>query len=403
LNWEQPYVLSRSFTLQISPAGELIGTGSFSRIPQEVGFDAIPVMQSFASPITPAAALAKLQERFELEESGFREVVEGLVAQNFLTPASAEEQAPALASGGFASVLAHHDMLRDAYRVLSYKTAIDATVAGKNIVEIGCGSGILSMFAAKAGARTVTAVEESSIAELAREMFAANHCTIDLRLGNSRDVALDQPADVVIHEIIGFDPLNENVLPYIVDARERLLRKGGRLLPHRLEVLCVGIEVTDREPNKVERSIVEAQQFSDRYGLDFQPFLRWLAAVDRRKFTPPIDAYDGDKLKRRILTDECVLLDIDFYEASAGELDGIHTKELKIRESGVLGAVIVYFRAHLDETTILCNDPLIPATSWGHDVRALSKLLPVREGDAVPIRLTVQPVLGKQTVTVDLQ
>jgi len=405
MNWEQPYVVSRSFTLQFAPTGKLIATGSFSRVPQEIEFDAIPVLQCFATPSTPKAALMKLRERWELDDEGFRILVEGLIAQNFLTPAGSGGDAPriALAAGGFGSVLSHHDMLRDYYRVMSYKSAIAANVAGRDVVEIGCGTGILSIFAAKAGARKVTAIEESSIAELAREMFDANECgsIVELRLGNSRDIELDVPADVLIHEIIGFDPLNENVLPYIADARERLLRKGGRLIPHRLEVLCVGIEVADKEPTKVERSIAEARQFAGMYGLDFQPFLSRLASIHPRAFTPPIEAFDGAQLTRRILSAECRLLDIDFHQASAGDFDGATTQVLKIREPGLLGALLVYFRAHLDETTMVSNGPFVPPTSWGHDVRGLSKLIPVREGDEVPLTFVIGTEMGKQTVTVD--
>lgn len=406
MNWEQSYVVSRSFTLQIAASGKLIATGSFSRIPQEIDFDAIPVMQCFATPVTPRDALTRLQERWDFDEAGFGEVVDSLIAQNFLTPASSAGGAPPamLASGGFASVLAHHAMLRDHYRVMTYRSAIAAHVAGRNVVEIGCGTGILSIFAAKAGARKVTAIEESSIAELAREMFDANGCSsvIDLRLGNSRDIELDERADVLIHEIIGFDPLNENVLPYVVDARERLLVEGGRLIPHRLEVFCVGIEVTDKQQNKLERSVAEAGQFAGMYGLDFQPLLRRLASANPRSFTRPMELFDGANLKRRILTEECRLLDIDFYQASAGDFDGSTARTLTIREPGLLGALIVYFRAHLDETMVVSNGPYVPTTSWGHDVRELVKPVAVREGDDIPLRLVVQTVLGKHTLTVDL-
>ena len=231
MNWQEPYVVSQSLTLQITQSGKLAGSNSFSRIPQEVALDAIPVMQCFATPMTPQAALARLKETWELEDEGFAIVVESLIQQNFLTPARTDETSLAgtasLATLGFGTILPHHYMLRDNYRVLSYKSAISAHVAGKSVVEIGCGSGVLSLFAAKAGASKVTAIEESAIAELAKEMFEANGCgsLIELRLGNSRDIQLSEPADVIIHEIIGVDPFGENVLPYIADARDRMLRK----------------------------------------------------------------------------------------------------------------------------------------------------------------------------------
>lgn len=408
MNWQEPYVVSRSLTLQITGTGQLAGHNSHSRLPQEVGLDAIPVLQCFATPKSPREALAQLKETWELEDEGFQIVVESLIEQNFLTPArngaaSAGETA-SLATLGFGGVLPHHYMLRDNYRVMSYKSAISAHVAGKSVVEIGCGSGILSLFAAKAGATRVTAIEESAIAGLAKEMFEANGCgsRIELRLGNSRDVQLNEPADVVIHEILGVDPFGENVLPYIADAKERMLRKGGRLIPHRLEVLCIGIEVEDKPNDGLDRCQAEAAQFSGMYGLDFTPFTKRLSQVSRRVFRPPVDAFQNSSLKARVLSDECRLLDVDLYGDGRRDADEPSTVRLKINDAGSLGAVVVYFKAHLDETTVISNGPFVPVTSWGRDVRELSALVPVQRGDEIPLAVALRTVVGRQALSVDL-
>lgn len=404
MNWQEPYVVSQSLTLQITRSGKLAGNNSHSRLPQEVELDAMPVMQCFATPRSPQEALAKLKETWELEDEGFQIVVESLIEQNFLTPIRKDAATASLAPLGFGGVLPHHYMLRDNYRVMSYKSAISAHVAGKSVVEIGCGSGILSLFAAKAGATKVTAIEESAIAALAREMFEANGCAsrIDLRLGNSRDIQLSEPADVIIHEIIGVDPFGENVLPYIADARERMLRKGGRLIPHRLEVFCIGIEVEDKPHHDLDRCLAEAAQFSGMYGLDFTPFTRRLSQVSPRLLRPPVDAFENSSLKARVLSDECRLLDIDLHGDWSRHADEPSTVTLSINDAGSLGALIVYFKAHLDETTVVSNGPFVPATSWGRDVRELSERVPVQRGDEIPLAVALRTVVGRQALSVDL-
>src|SRR5262249_15890365 len=140
-----------------------------------------------------------------------------------------------------------------------YRRAIFRHCRDKTVVEVGCGSGILSIFAANAGARRVIAIEESGIADLAAAMFEANGVSdrIELRRANSRDVSVDEPADILIHEMLGNDPLNEGILPSIEDARARLVAPNGMLIPSVMEICCVGFEVADTPYNDRARAIRE--------------------------------------------------------------------------------------------------------------------------------------------------
>ncbi|HKI04679.1 MAG TPA: 50S ribosomal protein L11 methyltransferase [Thermoanaerobaculia bacterium] len=407
MDWDARYVVSRSLTLEVSPAGKLVLAGSLSRVPQVMELDALPVLLGFAASATPREVFTRLQQDWEIEEAGFGEVVEAMSAQQFLTPLQGDgtvAESPALTDRGFGSARLHFTMLKDLIRVLSYRSAIERHAQGKTVVEIGCGTGVLSLFAARAGARRVIAIEESKIAEVATRMFAANACSdvIDLRVANSRNVELDEPADLIIHEILGVDPFEENLLPVLEDARRRLLRPGGRLLPYRLEVCCMGIEVEEAQGADAERMLAEAREFPGVYGLDFEPFLAAFEETVRRSV--PGRNWIGGKARfePKILSEELRFLDLDFRSDDLNLTRQTSTLPLRIVREGTLGGVVLFFRAHLDEHSQLTTSPLAPPTHWGWDIRTFSKRVPVSPGAEVSVKIEHGQQSGVQGLSVDL-
>lgn len=403
MNWDVPYVVSRALVLQIGNGGELLARNSVSRQPQKLALDALPVLLAFAGGRAPREALAALQAEWELDADGFAEVVRALVAQNLLTPAGADAAA-APAAGGFASAAAQYGMIRDRVRVMTYQRAIFNHCRDKTVVEIGCGTGILSIFAAQAGARRVIAIEESRIADLAAEMFAANGVAdrIELRRANSRDVVLDEKADVIIHEILGTDPFAENMIPFIEDARERFLAPGGRLIPFAVDVCCAGFEVADRPYPDRSRVVAEIRELEGTYGVDFGALRRFLAAADPNPFPRPVGDLGTMHFNPRILTEDAQLYRIDFRPGASLAIDPRREVRLRATQRGTLGGIVVYFRAYLDETTILSTSPYSEITSWGWDARGLDELVPVEQGDEVGIIAELRTVLGLEKLHVGL-
>lgn len=404
MDWDAFYIISGSLRLEISPAGKLVLSGSPSRKPQEAQLDSIPVLLGFATGARPRDVFNRLQQDWEIDEAGFAEVVEAMAEQELLVPAGGEE-GPPLPDQGFGSVRAHFVMLKDLVRVLSYRSAIERHARGRNVVEIGCGTGVLSLFAARAGARRVTAIEQTRISQVAARMFAANGCSevIDLRVANSRDVELDEPADLLIHEILGVDPFEENLLPYLEDARRRLLRPGGRFLPYRLEVCCMGIELEEPPPPSGEDlTLAEAKELPGVYGLDFGPFLEALADSRPRPATSRTWLEGNSRFGPRLLSEEQRFLDIDFARDSL-DFDG-HTATIPLRiiREGSLEGVVVFFRAHLDEHIQLTTSPLAPPTSWGWSLRHFSKRKQVVPGDEVTVAVEFGHRGGAQGLKIDL-
>lgn len=399
MDWEDTYTVSRSLTLQIGPDGSLHGSSSLSRRPQRLAKEGLPVLLAFAGESSPRAALTQLAEEWEVEEEAFAELVAGLLEQGFLVPK--EAASPALAEGGFAQLGVHQAMLRDAVRVFAYRSAIQRQCPGKRVLEIGCGTGILSLFAAQAGAARVTAIEESQIAEVAEKMFAANGFSVGLKLGNSRDVQLDEPADVIVHEILGNDPFNEAMLPVLADAR-RFLAPGGRFLPSRLEVVCCGLDVGDDSSRS--RVIAEARELGALYGLDFGPYVEALGEKPLYNTQVRASSFQSAAggFRHPVLTEQLTLCDLDLGQDDLLSPPLRQDLHLTVKAPGTLSGIVVFFRAHLDERTQLTNSPFGPPTHWGWDVRPFPRTVPVKPGDEIPLRAELQQWLERQALSVEL-
>lgn len=133
-------------------------------------------------------------------------------------------------------LLLHARMLADRVRSAAYERAIASVVRpGDVAIDLGTGTGIHAVLACQAGARMVFAIEESSIIEVARQVAAANGVTdrIEFVQGRSDEIELPCPADVLIADVRGVLPHFGTALSSMIDARERLLHRDGRIVPAR--------------------------------------------------------------------------------------------------------------------------------------------------------------------------
>ncbi|CAN1857638.1 Probable histone-arginine methyltransferase 1.3 [Linum perenne] len=102
------------------------------------------------------------------------------------------------------------------------------------VVDVGAGSGILSLFAAQAGAKHVYAIEASEMADYARKLIAGNPSLgerITVIKGKVEEVELPEKADILISEPMGTLLVNERMLESYVIARDRFLVPNGRMFP----------------------------------------------------------------------------------------------------------------------------------------------------------------------------
>jgi protein arginine N-methyltransferase 1 len=127
-------------------------------------------------------------------------------------------------------------MIADSVRMDPYAYALKAAISPDSVVlDIGTGSGIHALLAAKFGARRVYAVESNEAIRLARELAEANGFAkgIEFIQGDSTEVTLPEQADVIVSDLRGVLPPFGLHIKSIVDARQRHLAPGGTLIPQR--------------------------------------------------------------------------------------------------------------------------------------------------------------------------
>ena len=134
-------------------------------------------------------------------------------------------------------------------RIAAYERAIHEVVKpGDIVLDLGAGTGILGLLACRAGARRVYSVEVTEIIGLARQICRANGFEDRVTFVNdlSTDVELPEKVDVVVTEQIGsFGIESGKLLEYLGDARERLLKPEGRLIPARLDLYIAPVECSE--------------------------------------------------------------------------------------------------------------------------------------------------------------
>lgn len=278
----------------------------------------------------------------------------------------------------------HRSYLADAVRLSAFERAISAAVRpGDVVLDLGSGTGILGLMAARAGAARVYAVEETSLGGLAREIAVANHLAdrIHVVRGWSTWVTLPEPADVVVTDQIGHFGIEAGIFEYLPDARRRLLKPDARVIPRRMSWRCAPVESAP-----LRDSIDFWRQ--PRGGFDFSPIVGPASA----------SGYPAQLSAGALLAPAATVASAATDTLpSSGLITGDATFE--IARAGTLDGIGGWFVADLSPAISFTNGPDTPERIDRRQVVLPVSRVAVEPADVVHLRLRFRPA----TIMVDWQ
>ena len=277
----------------------------------------------------------------------------------------------------------HTLMLNDHIRMQAYEQAIkEAVKPGMVVLDLGTGTGILSLWALEAGAARVHGIDirkerlVDAQERVRKAGFGEKFLTYQ---GLSSQVELPEKVDLIISEILGNLADNEDMAPILNDARNRFLKPDGQMLPARTETYQVPVSSTKANAQIVAKN---CRSINPRYSLD--ELLAARGAENQFNLYYDVIVPESSYLSKPA----CV------YTA---EFQGNDREEYEVAQKFVVNAVGTftgfkgYFVAQLSDNIVLdISGDDIPgrATSdcWKHAYLPIEHSVEVQPGDEIQLR-----------------
>jgi len=280
----------------------------------------------------------------------------------------------------------HYDMLLDSQRNDAYERAIRNCIESKRafgekeiaVLDVGAGSGLLSMLAARAGADKVTAVEMSQhMCDVGEEAVVMNGYAEKIlflnRDARRMDVVrkpdgtppdMERKADILVYEVFDSGLIGEGALHLVASARQKLLNPNAVLVPCSARVFCV--------PISIRKDFVK--------GFDFQQLNRYSWRPD----------YVGVELEScrgewKAFAKPVEVFSFDFYESEANMMPAMKQVEFEVESDGIINAFAFWFDLQLDEENELSTNPFSgKGKTWQQAVQHVEEVRAVK-GSKLPV------------------
>ncbi|WP_240468244.1 50S ribosomal protein L11 methyltransferase [Streptomyces dangxiongensis] len=270
----------------------------------------------------------------------------------------------------------HFAMLNDIERNDGLVAALERGIpAGATVLDIGSGSGLLAMAAARAGASKVITCEMNPLlAEIARNVIDAHGLSDVITVFGKPSTELDAErdlggrVDVLVSEIVDCGLIGEGLLPSVRHAREHLLAPDGIMLPSaaRLRGRLVSSE-----------AVLKLNQVTTAGGFDVS-LMNTVAT--RGHFPVRLDTWP-----HRFLSEAAPVLEFDLARDALEP--GERTLTLPATADGEAQALVVWFELDMGNGVVLSNPPDNPGSHWMQGWVPLEKPVPTKAGETVSLRL----------------
>ena len=270
-------------------------------------------------------------------------------------------------------------MLADDTRASAYAAAIRAVVRpGDRVLDVGAGFGFFSALAARAGAAHVDAVETNPAVHLGPRLAQANGCAdrIAFHHVDVERLELPQKADIIISDLRGPTPFARRSLATMIDARRRLLRDGGIVVPLSDTMFVAPC----RLPDTVRRDLYAA---FGREGLDTSPVER---IVRDTPYRSPIQASD-------LIASGREWAQVDYATVLSADVQG--GADWTFAEPDAVAGLAVWFATRLTADIGFSSEPGAPTRVYRQIFLPIGTPIQVARGERLRVRLTLRLVLDE--------
>jgi len=277
----------------------------------------------------------------------------------------------------------HEEMLKDEVRTLTYRNSMwhnKHLFKGKVVLDVGCGTGILSMFAAKAGAAKVIGVDMSSIVEHAKTIVSNNGLSDTVTIIRGKVEEIDLPVekvDIIISEWMGYCLFYESMLDTVLYARDKWLAEGGLMFPDRATLYITGIEDRQYKDDKIH-------WWDDVYGFD-------MSSIKKTALTEPlVDTVNPNQ----VVSNSCLIKEIDIQTCSKEDIPFSSPFQLQIRRNDYMHALVCYFNIEFSKChkrVGFSTAPEAPYTHWKQTVFYLEDYIVCKKGEHVTGNFKMKP------------
>eukprot|EP00210_Caulerpa_lentillifera_P000700 g677.t1 len=275
------------------------------------------------------------------------------------------------------SVSIHREMLEDKVRVEAYQSAIEnqkELFRGKTVLDVGCGTGILSFFVCRAEAKRVIAIDASEwatrmtrcIAEENGYLKNTNSEQLKVICGKLEDCEDHcEAVDIIISEWMGYALLFESMLDTVLYARDKWLKSGGVILPNKANMFIAG----------ASEKALDLDFWKDVYGFSMQSVAKDLHEEAIRR--PIIRQVAPEHL----LTAPVLIKEFNIASMSVQDTNFTSSFRLErknsIQQEDECSAIVLWFSVEFSgdyshqNSVILDTSPSAQPTHWGQTVLAL--------------------------------